>query len=395
MPRTVSRIVRLYRRESAPMQSGAMGSGCGKAYAARRALGAEGERQLALGREVALGRPEGRAGLVEVQRAQHVLVEEALLARHALRSCPSPSGPSSSCFAVARRRASLHDLGAARQPRSRKSVTFRLPPNCSLSARAPAVCGLPRGANSMELMTGATGYVGGRLIERLLAEGRPVRALARDAVAAAAARRRGGGRRRRARPAAGSREALDGCETAYYLVHSMEAADDPDFAARDRRAAENFAAAAHGGRRRARGLPRAASRRPTGAPSPHIASRIEVEEILLESAPVGHRAARLDPDRRALVLVPDARAAGRAAARAAAAGLAREPDPADRRARRDRVPRPHARRWPTRAGRSLDIAGPDVVSYGEMIERIAEAMGVGRMPRGARRSRSPLPPARW
>jgi uncharacterized protein YbjT (DUF2867 family) len=37
---------------------------------------------------------------------------------------------------------------------------------------------------------------------------------------------------------------------------------------------------------------------------------------------------------------------------------------------------------PESAGRSLDIAGPDVVSYGAMIERIAEAMGVGRMPLG-------------
>ena len=34
------------------------------------------------------------------------------------------------------------------------------------------------------------------------------------------------------------------------------------------------------------------------------------------------------------------------------------------------------------AGRSLDIAGPDVLSYGEMIERIAESMGVARLPIG-------------
>jgi hypothetical protein len=39
------------------------------------------------------------------------------------------------------------------------------------------------------------------------------------------------------------------------------------------------------------------------------------------------------------------------------------------------------------AGRSLDIAGPDVLSYGEMIERIAEAMGVGRVPVGVGASR--------
>nr|MBA3300310.1 NAD(P)H-binding protein [Thermoleophilaceae bacterium] len=32
----------------------------------------------------------------------------------------------------------------------------------------------------MELITGATGYVGGALLERLLSEGRDVRALARD-----------------------------------------------------------------------------------------------------------------------------------------------------------------------------------------------------------------------
>jgi uncharacterized protein YbjT (DUF2867 family) len=35
---------------------------------------------------------------------------------------------------------------------------------------------------------------------------------------------------------------------------------------------------------------------------------------------------------------------------------------------------------PGAAGRSLDVAGPDVMTYGRMIERIAEEMGVGRMP---------------
>ena len=35
---------------------------------------------------------------------------------------------------------------------------------------------------------------------------------------------------------------------------------------------------------------------------------------------------------------------------------------------------------PAAAGRSLDVVGPDVMTYGAMIERIAEAMGVGRMP---------------
>ena len=41
------------------------------------------------------------------------------------------------------------------------------------------------------------------------------------------------------------------------------------------------------------------------------------------------------------------------------------------------------------AGRSLDVAGPDVVSYAEMIDAIAEPMGVGRLPVGLRPSLTP------
>ena len=44
---------------------------------------------------------------------------------------------------------------------------------------------------------------------------------------------------------------------------------------------------------------------------------------------------------------------------------------------------------PDAAGRSLDVAGPDVMTYGRMIERIAEAMGVGRLPLGFGRSLTP------
>src|SRR3954453_16272486 len=48
-------------------------------------LGAEDERELALGAQAALGRPEGRARLPEVQRAEAVRPEKAVLACHALR----------------------------------------------------------------------------------------------------------------------------------------------------------------------------------------------------------------------------------------------------------------------------------------------------------------------
>jgi uncharacterized protein YbjT (DUF2867 family) len=94
------------------------------------------------------------------------------------------------------------------------------------------------------VLTGATGYVGGRLAPRLLERGYCVRVLARDASRLAA------------RPwreqveviegdvgdADAVRRALQGVEVAYYLVHSMQSG--ADFAARDRRNAEVFADAA-------------------------------------------------------------------------------------------------------------------------------------------------------
>ncbi len=95
------------------------------------------------------------------------------------------------------------------------------------------------------LVTGATGYIGGRLTSRLVERGVPVRLLVRDP------------RRIRGRwweklvevqtgdlfDAASLDRALDGVEQAYYLVHSMTHADD--YAHRDRLAARNFV---HAGR---------------------------------------------------------------------------------------------------------------------------------------------------
>jgi len=231
----------------------------------------------------------------------------------------------------------------------------------------------------MELVTGATGYVGGRLIERLLTEGRYVRALVRDASRLAD---RDGVDVATGDVLSGSgiRDALDGCETAYYLVHSMEAADDDDFSGRDRRAAENFAAAAQeAGVERVVYLGGIAPA--DGDPSPHIASRIEVEEILLEAAPAATAL-------RASVLIGAQSSSFRILVRLVER-LRVLPMPVWRQnltqpiAERDAVE--FLARTPQvaeAAGRSLDIAGPDVVSYGEMIEGIAESMGVGRMPLG-------------
>src|SRR3954471_1998230 len=138
-----------------------------------------------------------------------------------------------------------------------------------------------------ELVTGATGYVGGRLIERLLREGRPVRALARNPSLLEAPPEvkavKGdlvSGR--------GLRRALDGVSVAYYLVHSMEpaAGADGDFADRDRIAAENFARAAEeAGVERIVYLGGVVPSLDDGALSPHLASRLEVERTLLDALP--------------------------------------------------------------------------------------------------------------
>jgi uncharacterized protein YbjT (DUF2867 family) len=135
------------------------------------------------------------------------------------------------------------------------------------------------------LVTGASGYVGGFLIEELLRRERGVRALARDPSRASqppAVDVRGGD----AVSGRGLREALDGCRTAYYLIHSMGRGSGPDedFARRDREAAVNFGEAA-----REAGVERVVylgGLGPTGEDaSEHLRSRHEVAELLRQRVP--------------------------------------------------------------------------------------------------------------
>ncbi len=127
------------------------------------------------------------------------------------------------------------------------------------------------------LLTGVTGYVGGRLLYALRAAGHDVRCLARRpgharAVTGPEVEVVGGDVLDRESLA----PALAGVETAYYLVHSM--GNSGDFESKDRIGAENFAAAAA-----AAGVGRIIYLGGLGRGddlSPHLRSRHEVGRIL-------------------------------------------------------------------------------------------------------------------
>ncbi len=133
------------------------------------------------------------------------------------------------------------------------------------------------------LLTGATGYVGGRLLRRLEDENRRLRCLTRRPSVLA----------RRVAPTseivAGDllepeslAPAMTGVQVAYYLVHSMDAPGS--FEELDRRAASNFAKSAReAGIRQIVYLSGLGS---GGDLSPHLASRHEVGEILRGSGVV-------------------------------------------------------------------------------------------------------------
>ena len=225
------------------------------------------------------------------------------------------------------------------------------------------------------LITGVTGYVGGSLVPRLQRDGHELVGLSRRATDEG----RGGppGVAMVAGDALtgqGLQRALEGVEVAYYLIHSMERASGSrgGFAGAERRSAEHFAQAA-----RAAGVGRVVylgGLVPSGEPiSAHLSSRLAVEEVLLDALPdsVALRASIVIGARsrsfRFLVRLVE-----RLPVMPLPPWTRFRTQPVDGRDMAELLGA--AATSPVAGGRSLDAVGPDVLSYGEMIDRISHHM---------------------
>jgi uncharacterized protein YbjT (DUF2867 family) len=225
------------------------------------------------------------------------------------------------------------------------------------------------------LVTGVSGSVGSELAPRLRGDGHEVRGYARsaarvrtplddlvegDAVAGT-----------------GLDAALEGVEVAYYLIHSMEAVVGAGFPEQERVAAERFAVAAReAGVRRLVYLGGLVPR--DHAPSRHLASRLAVEQALLAAGleAVAFRASIVIAARsRSFRLL--VRLLERLPVLALPAWRANRTQPIDG---RDVVAfLAAAATAPAElTGRAWDIGGRDVLTYAEMLERIADAMLISR-----------------
>lgn len=138
-----------------------------------------------------------------------------------------------------------------------------------------------RPGGGLNLVFGASGYIGGHLVPGLLAAGKPVRAVAREA---GALDRPGWDAAERLTADALRPETLEpvmaGVDTAYYLVHSMGAGRD--FGRIDLECADNFAAAA--ARAGVRRIVYLGGLIPQGARSEHLVSRKETGDRLRAGA---------------------------------------------------------------------------------------------------------------
>ncbi len=230
------------------------------------------------------------------------------------------------------------------------------------------------------LVTGATGFIGGRLAARLADSGSEVRCLVRDRQ----------GARARALERAGFdlhegdvlrpetlRGAGRGVDVAYYLIHAMGRGGPKDFASSERASAAAFAHVA-----RAEGVQRVIYLGGLGdrPHSQHLRSRHETALALREHGPP------LSYFRAGMVVGPESESyrtlrylVQRLPAMIAPAWLQNSTQPI---AIDDALSYLiEALSVEESAAREIQIGGPDVLSYGEMLDRMAEVLQVRRRPR--------------
>ena len=224
------------------------------------------------------------------------------------------------------------------------------------------------------LVTGATGYIGGRLVPRLLEHGFAVRALARtpEKLANVPWTKNIEVTRGDLSDEASLEAAVKDVDVVYYLVHSM--GFEKDFAAEERCAAQNLVAAAR--RAGVRRIVYLSGLHPEGAGlSTHLASRTIVGEILISSGietivlqagvVVGSGSASFEmirhlTDRLPMMTTPK--------------WVHNKIQPI---AIDDVLPYlVAAATCPVPKSRTWDIGGPDVLEYGDMMQIYAEVAGL-------------------
>jgi len=225
------------------------------------------------------------------------------------------------------------------------------------------------------LLTGATGYVGGRLLRAIEDGGQAVRCLARRPGEVAATRSTTGVVPGDCLDEASLEGAFSGVRVAYYMVHSMGAGRH--FAELDRQAASNFGrAAARAGVQRIIYLGGLSD--DVGSLSKHLRSRAETGDVLRASG----------------VPVIEFRASIVIGAGSLSFEIVR--------ALVERLPVMICPRWvetqaqpiaigdvvaylraalevPAAGGQTFEIAGPEVVSYGDIMRRYARLRGLRRL----------------